>query len=123
MTDNISKYNAKRLAERALQDAESLQKRANLAIEVAQRELKKLERPESPGDGQYRVSVKFDQGGQTYTFLLLVNRGVVYTTAVKDGGKFASFGAFYDWLESKDAYRIGDLYNLKTDSVALEWGL
>lgn len=123
MPDNISKYNAKRRAERALRDAENLQKQAALAIESAQRELKKLERPESPGDGRYEVSVKFDQGGQTYTFLLLISRGVVYTTAVKDGGKFASFGAFYDWLESKDAYRVSDLYALRADGVALEWYL
>lgn len=123
MPDNISKYNAKRRAEKALQAAENLQKRAAQAIEAAQQELKKLERPQSPGDGRYEVSVKFDRGGTTYTFLLLINRGVVYTTAVKDGGQFASFDAFYEWLEGKDAFWVSDLYTLRTDGTALEWEL
>lgn len=123
MVDNISKYNAKRLAERALRDAENLQKRANVAIEAAQRAMKKLDRPQSPGDGRYEVSVKFDRGGKTYTFLLLINRGVVYTTAVKDGGKFASFGAFYEWLEGKDAFWVSDLYTLEVEGIVLELDL
>ena len=119
MADNISKYNAKRRAEQALVVAERLQEDATNAIAEARTALKRLDRPQSPGDGHYSINVQFDRRGATYTFLMLIHNEIVYTTAVKDGGQFRSFGQFIDWLEGKEPFWTSDILNLVADDVAV----
>lgn len=116
MADNISKYNRKHKAELALASAE-------LALAEARLALEKLDRPKSPGDGQYKIDVRFDQFGAKYTFLMLIHKGTVYTTAVKDGGQFRTFDQFIEWLENKKPYFASDIIKLGDGATAVQVSL
>lgn len=116
----MANSDAQRRAEMALHKAQRISERAAEAVKEAQEALAAVKMPKSPGDGQYSISVRFDRRGATYTFLMLIHNGTVYTTAVKDGGQFRSFDQFIAWLEDKKPFWTSDILNLVSDEVAVE---
>lgn len=105
-----SRTTREREARRALEEATRRLEEATIALD-------KLSMPVSPGRGEYRITVQFEMNGPTYTFLMLINRlGRVNTTAVADGGQFASFEAFVEWLRGKDAYKVSPLRRMVASS-------
>lgn len=113
MPDNISKYNEQRRAELALAHAEDMAQRALQAVEDAKRAVEATKLPKSPGAGSYSMSVRFEPGGIKYTFLVLISpTSGVYTTAIKDGGKFASFRDFAQWIRNRKPYYCSPLEEL-----------
>lgn len=97
--EELDRLKAKRTRLEAKMDKTEIQ------IDTLSAELKRLERPAPPLEQyQWRIQVRYQPDGKSYTYLVLRSAGMFFTTGSGAVGKFNSWEDFLGWLDTAHSY-------------------